>query len=184
MSKKVLVLSGSPRKGGNSDILADEFIRGAKVAGNQTEKIIIRDKDVNGCLGCGACQQNGGNCIQKDDMIDIYDKLKVADVIVLASPVYFYTWNSQMKAVLDRSFAVERLLTGKTFYLLCTGQAPSEEYMGTMIDSFRKYIGCFRGEGNKEGGYIFGYSTDKPGDVRNTSAIREAYEMGKSIAEQ
>lgn len=92
MSKKILVISGSPRKGGNSDLLADEFIRGAKEAGNQAEKILVREKKI--------------------------------------------------KAVLDRTFALERLLTGKTFYLLSAGQAPSEEYMGTMIDSFRKYISC------------------------------------------
>ena len=176
-----MVISGSPRKGGNSDLLADEFIRGAKEAGNQAEKIWVREKQIKGCLGCGACQKSGGSCTQKDDMGAVYEKMKEADVIAFACPVYFYTWNAQIKAVLDRTFAVERLLTGKTFYLLSTGQAPSEEYMGTMIDSFRKYIGCFRGEGNQEGGYVFGYGTDQPGDVRNTSAIKEAFEMGKSV---
>lgn len=181
MNKKVLVLSGSPRKGGNSDCLADAFIRGTREAGNDAEKILICQKNVKGCLGCGACQRNGGSCIQKDDIPEIYEKLKMADAIVLASPVYFYTWTAQLKAVLDRTFAVERQLKGKTFYLLCAGQAPSEDYMATMLDSFRKYIGCFRGEGNKEGGYVIACGTDRPGDAMNTPAIGKAYEMGKQF---
>lgn len=68
MGKHVLVLVGSPRKHGNTDRLADAFIRGTQEAGHQVEKINLRDRTVNGCLGCGACQRNGGTCVQKDDM--------------------------------------------------------------------------------------------------------------------
>ena len=96
MSKKVLVLSASPRKGGNSDLLCDQFMRGAKEAGNQVEKIFLRDKRINYCIGCGACQGNGGKCVQKDDMAEVLDKMIAADVIVMATPVYFYTMNAQM----------------------------------------------------------------------------------------
>ncbi len=84
MSKKVLILSGSPRKGGNSDILCDEFLRGAQVTP---------------CSGCYYCSTHGGACVHKDDMADILQKMIDADVIVLASPVYFYSISAQLKAV-------------------------------------------------------------------------------------
>lgn len=124
MSKQVLVLVGSPRKKGNTDWLADEFIRGAQEAGHGVEKIYLKDQKINGCLGCGACQRNGGSCVQKDDMGDIYEKWLAADVVVLASPVYFYTWSAQMKTVLDRTFAMEQNVKGTDFYLISAGAAP------------------------------------------------------------
>jgi len=181
MLKTVLVLMGSPRKHGNCDRLSDEFIRGAEEIGCQTEKIYLRGKNIKDCIGCCACQKNGGICVQKDDMQEIYEKMKSTDVIVFAAPVYFYTWNALMKRTIDRTIAVEADLTNKAFYLISAGQAPSEEYMETMIDSFRKYISCFRGEGNREGGYVFGYGTDKPGDVEGTEAMESAYKMGLSV---
>lgn len=114
-------------------------------------------------------------------MQEIFEKMKEADVIAFASPVYFYSWNALMKRAIDRTIAVEASLTNKTFYLISAGQAPAEQYMAAMIDSFRKYIGCFRGEGNREGGYVFGYGTDKPGDVEGTEAMDLAYKMGLSV---
>lgn len=178
MSKRVLVLVGSPRKHGNTDRLADEFIRGAQESGYQVEKIYLKDRKINGCLGCGACQKNGGSCVQKDDMGDIYEKWLVADAVVLASPVYFYTWTSQMKAVLDRTFAIEQKVKDTDFYLISAAAAPTEDYMSLMLESFRKYVGCFRSGGNKEGGYVFGLGTNAPGDVAETDAMTKAYEMG------
>ncbi|MDR2765766.1 MAG: flavodoxin family protein, partial [Tannerella sp.] len=94
MSKKILALSASARKNGNSSTLCNEFLRGAKEAGHETEKIFICDKKINGCLGCLACQENGGECIRKDDMTEIYEKLLAADAVVYASPVYFYSFRT------------------------------------------------------------------------------------------
>lgn len=136
MGKKVFVLAGSPHKHGNTDRLADEFIRGAQEAGHETEKIYIKDKKVSGCLGCGACQRNGGSCVQKDDMQEIYEKWIAADVVVLVSPVYFYTWSAQMKTVIDRTFAIEEKVKDTEFYLISAGAAPSEDYMKLMLESF------------------------------------------------
>lgn len=181
MNKKGIVLLGSPRKNGNTSLLADEFIRGTEEAGNQAERIFIRDKNINGCIGCGACQRNGGQCVQKDDMQEIYQKLLEADAIVFASPVYFYSWTSLMKKVIDRTFAIEKQLAHKKFYLISAGAAPEEQYMQTMITSFRQYISCFRGEGNAEGGYVIGYSTNMPGDVKDSPAMSRAYEMGRNL---
>jgi hypothetical protein len=86
-----------------------------------------------------------------------------------------------MKTLIDRMVALESLLKNKTFYLISTGNAPEEKYMTTMIDSFRKYIGCFRMGGNREGGYVFGYGTDKPGDVAGTPSMEQAYLMGRQV---
>lgn len=96
MSKKVLILSSSPRRGGNSDTLCDEFLRGAQEAGHEVEKIFLKDKTIHYCTGCGVCNE-GKPCPQKDDAPEIVRKMVAADVIVLATPVYFYTMSAQMK---------------------------------------------------------------------------------------
>ena len=90
MSKKVLILSGSFRKGGNSDTLCDRFAEGARDAGNEVEKIFINDRNIGYCRGCGVCNRTH-RCVQKDDMEEILNKMVAADVIVMATPVYFYT---------------------------------------------------------------------------------------------
>ncbi|HJD19638.1 MAG TPA: flavodoxin family protein, partial [Candidatus Avelusimicrobium excrementipullorum] len=81
MSKNVLIISASPRKGGNSDLLCDRFLAGAREAGHQAEKIFLRDKKINYCLGCGVCNTTHA-CVQKDDMAPLLDKMVAADVIV------------------------------------------------------------------------------------------------------
>lgn len=182
MSKKILVVKGSPRKNGNTSALADAFVKGAKESGNVVTEVVLKDKTIGDCLGCGVCQGNGGICVQKDDMTDIYEEMKQADIIVLASPVYFYTWTSLMKRMIDRMFAVEPLLKNKKFYLLSAGAAPEESYMKTMIDSFRQYVSCFRGEGNEEGGMLFAYGTNGPQDVKKMPVLEEAYRMGNAIS--
>lgn len=85
----ILIIKGSPRKKGNTSTMADAFAKGAKENENMIEEVILKEKMIGDCLGCGACQGNGGNCIQKDDMTEIYEKMKKADVIVFACPVYF-----------------------------------------------------------------------------------------------
>jgi multimeric flavodoxin WrbA len=179
MSKKILVLSSSARRNGNSSTLSDEFIRGAHEAGHKAEKIFLRDKKINGCLGCFACQKNGGECIQNDDMSEIYSKMLAADVIVFVSSVYFYSFNAQMKTVLDRTIALHGTFHDKTAYLIAAGQAPEEKYMTTMIDGFRKYIACFPNV--VEGGIVFGYGVSDVGDVKGKPAMLQAYEMGKNV---
>lgn len=85
MSKNVLILSGSPRKGGNSDLLCDEFLRGAAESGHQVEKVFLRSKKVAPCNACYYCRQSGGKCAIQDDMGEIMDKMQHADVIVMAT---------------------------------------------------------------------------------------------------
>lgn len=178
---KILILHGSARKNGNTGTLADEFARGAKDGGHEVIKIELKEKTIKDCIGCGVCQTNNGKCVQKDDMAIIYKEMLDADVIAFASPVYFYTWTSLMKRVLDRTFALETLLTHKKFYLISAGAAPEEKYMQTMFDSYHQYISCFRGEGNKDGGILMAYSMNSPMDVKNTNYMKMAYELGNKI---
>lgn len=179
--KNVLVFKGSMQIHGNAAILADEFVRGANENGNKVDEVILKDKNIKDCLGCGSCQINGGNCVQKDDMQSIYEQLKASDVIVFASPVYFYTWTSLMKRVIDRTFAVESLLKNKTFYLLSAGAAPEEKYMTTMTDSFKQYVSCFRSAGNEVGGVLYALGTNKPGDATGSDSATQAYKLGIAI---
>ena len=98
----IIVLSGSPRKGGNTDLLVDAFVKGAE-KNNNVEIVSVADYKVNPCIGCNSCfDRVGHECFQQDDMQVVYDKLKCADVIVVASPVYFYGVSAQLKAIIDR----------------------------------------------------------------------------------
>ena len=103
--KKVLILSGSPRKDGNSDLLCSEFMRGAQESGNEVQKIFVRSKKIVPCNACYYCRDHGGKCALNDDMSEILDAMQAADVIVMASPVYFYSIDAQMKIIIDRSLA-------------------------------------------------------------------------------
>ena len=118
--KKVLILSGSPRKGGNSDVLCDEFAKGALSAGNEVEKIRIAEKKISYCTGCYFCKNSGGRCAINDDMGEILEKILSCDVLVLASPVYFYSICAQLKAVIDRSVARWTEIKYKEMYYILT----------------------------------------------------------------
>ena len=107
MSKKILILSGSPRKSGNSDLLCDAFASGAKETGNEVEKIRVGAKKIAYCSACYYCREHGGKCVHQDDVAEILQKMIDADVIVLASPVYFYSIDAQLKAVIDRTLALD-----------------------------------------------------------------------------
>ena len=128
MPKRVLIVASSPRIKGNSEILCNEFKRGAEEAGNFVETILLRDKTINNCIGCGLCNANDHtSCFQKDDMEDITQKMIEADLIVLATPVYFYTMNSLMKAFIDRCCAGYTKISDKQFYLIATASDQREE---------------------------------------------------------
>ena len=181
MSKQILIIKGSPRRHGNTSAMADAFAQGARESGNTITEIALMDKTIGDCLGCAVCQENGGSCIQKDDMTEIYQAMNKADVIVLACPVYFYTWTSLMKRMIDRTFEIEHALRNKTFYLLSAGAASEANYVQTMVDSFRQYIACFGEAGGKEGGIFFAFGTRKPSDVDKMPVLEEVYEAGKRI---
>lgn len=179
MSKKVLILSGSPRKGGNSDLLCDEFMRGAIEAGNDAAKIRIAEKKIGCCSACYYCRDHSGVCAKKDDMAEILQKMIDADVIVLSSPVYFYSIDAQLKALIDRTVARWTEVRDKEFYYIVTSADEERESQERTIECFRGYADCV--EGAKEMGIIYGTGVYQPGKVKETPAYKEAYEMGKSI---
>ena len=135
--KKILILSSSPRRGGNSDTLCDEFLRGATEAGNEAEKIFLRDKNINYCTGCSVCSMYGKPCPQKDDMSEIIEKMLVADVIVMATPVYFYTMSAQMKTLIDRCCARYTEIKNKEFFFIITAAEDDKEKMLRTVDTFQ-----------------------------------------------
>ena len=179
MSKKVLVLSASPRKGGNSDLLCDQFMLGTQEAGNQAEKIFLRDKEINYCLACDTCKGNGGICEQEDDMAEVLDKMIEADVIVMATPVYFYTMNAQMKTLIDRTYSRYTELTDKEMYFIMTAAVQRKEALQRTIEGFRGFN--FVLSGAKEMGIIYGTGAWNIGDIKGSKAMSEAYEMGKTV---
>ncbi|MBQ9647533.1 MAG: flavodoxin family protein [Oscillospiraceae bacterium] len=179
MSKKVLILSGSPRRGGNSDLLCDEFLRGALEAGNDAEKIFIRGKKIAPCAACYYCKDHDGACAIKDDMAEVLDKMQAADVIVMASPVYFYSIDAQMKAVIDRCVARWTNIPNKEFYYIMTSAEDSDTVMDCTLECFRGFAACL--DGAVEKGVICGKGVYEKGSVQSKAVMREAYEMGKAV---
>ena len=177
---QVLVLMSSPRKNGNTDRLANAFIKGVEENGYSTEKIYVNYQNIKPCLGCNICQKTN-QCVQKDDMQEIYEKMLEAKVIVFASPVYFYTFNASMKLLLDRTFAIEKTIHDKDFYLLSTGLAPDESYFRIIKETFQKYIDCLRVGGNRFVDSILGFQTGNKDDIEKTNALEKAYNMAKEI---
>ena len=179
MSKKVLILSGSPRKQGNSDLLCDEFMRGALEAGHDVEKIRVQEKRIACCAACYACRDTG-ICAIKDDMADIMQKMIDCDVMVLASPVYFYSIDAQLKAVIDRSVCRWMEVKNKEMYYIMTAADTDRGSMDTTLACFRGYADCV--EGAVEKGIIYGTGVYHAGEIKNKKVMQEAYEMGKMIS--
>ncbi len=179
MSKNVLIISSSPRKGGNSDVLADSFAQGAKAAGHNVEKICLYDKTIGFCRGCLACQKTK-RCVIRDDADMIEQKMLTADVIVFATPIYYYEMSGQMKTMLDRSnpLYVSEYSFGD-IYLLATAADTDEGAMDGAIKGLEGWISCF--DGARLAGVVKGLGADAIGAIKGSKAIDEAYEMGKNI---
>jgi multimeric flavodoxin WrbA len=177
MSKNVLVLSSSPRRNGNSDLLCDQFISGAQEAGHHAEKIFLKDKEINYCTGCGTCIDKGKSCPQKDDMAEVLDKMIAADVIVMATPVYFYTMCAQMKTLIDRTCARYTEISNKEFYFIVTAADNSKPAMKRTLEEFRGFTSCL--DGPKEKGVIYGTGAWNKGEIKKSEAMNLASEMGK-----
>lgn len=179
MSKKVLILSGSPRKNGNSDLICDEFMKGALESGNDVEKIRVSAKNIHPCLGCYHCKDNNGKCVFDDGMAEILQKMIDADVLVLASPVYFYSIDAQLKALIDRTVARWTEVKDKEFYYIVTMADEELSSADTTIACFSGYADCV--EGAVEKGIIIGNGIYEKGEVKNSDVMKKAYEMGKTV---
>ena len=169
--KNVLILSSSPRRGGNSDTLCDEFMQGAIESGHRVEKVFLRDKTIHPCTGCGVCSQYKKPCPQKDDAAEIIGKMLAADVIVMATPVYFYAMSAQMKTLIDRCCGPYTEMKNKEFYFIATAVAGKEE-MERTINGL---------PGAKISGLIYGAGAWQLGEIQGNPAMQQAYQMGKEI---
>lgn len=182
MNKKVLILSSSPRRGGNSDTLCDEFMRGAVEAGNKVEKIFLRDKIINYCMGCSLCSQYKKPCPQKDDAAEIINKMQAVDVIVFGTPVYFYAMSAQLKTMLDRCCGPYTEMTDKEFYFLAAAAEESKEARSLLERVFVNLMGfidCLQNPVVK--GKVLATGVWHVGEIKGNPALQEAYEMGKQI---
>ncbi|MBR1752276.1 MAG: flavodoxin family protein [Ruminococcus sp.] len=174
--KKVLILSASPRKNGNSDILCRQFMQGAKEAGHEEEQIYLYDKKIGFCRACYACFKTG-NCVQKDDMTEILQKMQEADVLVIATPTYFMTMNGMIKNTIDRFLPKWQELGGHDVYLIITGH-DGRQGLSLVGEELTK---IFRELGNNVRGIIWGEGVWQKGEVEETKAMDEAFNVGKSI---
>jgi len=179
MSKKVLVLSTSPRKGGNSDALADAFVQGAKEAGHDVEKISLFDQTIQFCKGCLSCQKTQ-RCIIHDDAADIVQRMCAAEGIVFATPIYYYGMCGQMKTFIDRCCARYMEIENKKFYFIMTAADPNMSALKRTLESLRGFTSCL--SDIEEKGVIYGTSLTDVGDVlRDNAVLEQAYSMGNKI---
>ena len=178
--KKVLVSSSSPRRMGNSDLLADAFIEGAREAGHTVEKINLHDKKIGFCKGCLGCQKTQ-HCILRDDMDDILPRMQQAEVIAFASPVYFYSLCGQLKTLLDRTnplFAGDYAF--RDIYLLASAADTDEKTMEGPKKAMEGWVVCF--EKTRLCGVVQALGVTESGDIRKTpAALDAARDMGRGI---
>lgn len=179
MSKQVLIISTSLRKNSNSEALADAFARGVEQAGSNVQKIRLRDKAVQFCKGCLACQKTG-KCIIKDDMSEIIRQMHDADVIVFATPIYYYEMCGQMKTLLDRS----NPLYGTDYhfreiYLLAAAAEEGKHVVSKTQNSLQGWIDCFEKADLK--GTVFAGGVTGTGEISGHHALQTAFEMGRKV---
>lgn len=179
MKKNVLILSSTPRRGGNSDRLCDQFMQGALAAGHQVEKIVLKDKDIRYCTGCGVCSELGKPCPQKDDAAAIIEKMVCADVIVMATPVYFYTMSAQMKTLIDRCCGPYTEMKNKEFYFIATAAEDDNGIMDRIVANFMGFLDCLENPTVK--GTLFCGGVWHVGEIEGNPTLRQAYEQGKRV---
>lgn len=174
----VLAISGSPRKNGNSDVLCNRFLKGATEAGATVKKIRLAEKKITPCAACYACMDTRV-CAKKDDMVEIQQAMVEADVIVLATPVYFYCMDAQMKMMIDRCLARYREMVGKKIYFIATAADPQHSATDETLAGLRGFLRCLPEA--QECGVIYGTGAWDKGDIYKHPALEQAYQMGKEV---
>lgn len=178
--KKVIVISTSLRVGSNSDMLADKFIEGALVAGNEVEKITLSDKSIGFCKGCLACQKLG-KCVIDDDANAIMQKVLEADVVCWATPIYYYEMSGQMKVLIDRMNAMYSLdYKFRDVYMLTTAAEDEPEVPKRAEAGLTGWIDCY--PKSRLAGTLFCGGVDASRTIRGSVKLQEAYQLGKNIS--
>lgn len=178
--RKVLIISTSLRTNSNSDILARECEKGATDAGLDTEYVSLKGKDIKYCIGCLSCQKTG-KCVLKDDVADIMAKVKEAEVIVYATPIYYYVMCGQMKTLLDR---LNPLYSSdynfRDIYMIATAADDSDTTFDKAYSGLQGWVDCFDKARLK--GKVVAGGVDEAGSVNNFVDIKnKAYELGKNL---
>lgn len=177
--KKIIVISTSLRAGSNSDMLADRFIEGARQAGHEVEKISLAGKDIKFCRGCLACQKTG-KCVIDDDVNGIMQKVLNADVVVWATPIYYYEMSGQMKVLIDRMNAMyNQEYRFRDVYMLTTAAEDAPEVPERAVNGLTGWIDCY--PKSRLAGTLFCGGVDVPRSIEGNSKLQAAYEMGKNI---
>jgi multimeric flavodoxin WrbA len=182
---KVVVLLGSPRKRGNSAILADRIVKGAKAAGAKVETIYLQGLNIAPCKSCHACQkEKSRGCAIDDAMQDLYPKLLEAEAWVIASPVYWFTMSAQMKIFMDRCFALpayaKEPFAGKRI-AIAMSYGDADPFSSGCVNALRTFQDAFNYTGAKIVGMVYG-SAYGAGEIRsNKTLMKEAEELGKEL---
>ena len=177
---RIVILVGSARRGGNTELLAGAFADGARENGNDVEIISAADIDVHPCIGCNTCfAREGHGCFQNDGMTAVYEKLKTADTLVIASPVYFYGVSAQLKAVIDRLHTPMRNSFGiKRLGLILVGAAELPDLFDPILLQYKMVLRFF---GLDDIGSVLVRGAREKGDVLGGDGMRQAYELGKDL---
>lgn len=182
MSKKIVVMNGSPRKNGNTAALVREFTKGAEDAGHTVTEFFLDGMEIHGCKGCfGGHSGRACPCVQKDDMAKLYPAVKECDVLVLASPLYYWNMSGQLRTAIDRLFALEEgdgnLLRGhgRAGALLMAAEGHGFEDVVRYYDHLIEHL---RWENL---GHVLAGGNDAVGDIKGKPELQQAYELGASI---
>lgn len=182
MNKKIVILNGSPRKTGNTSALVKAFTDGAESVGNTVTEFFLDKMDIHGCKGCfGGHSSRDCPCVQQDDMMQIYPAVKTCDVVVLASPLYYWTLSGQLKTALDRLFALEegdgnRLRgNGRASALLMAAEGHGFEDAVAYYDHLLEHLRW------KNLGHVLAGGNMDVGDIQGKPELRQAYDLGKSL---
>lgn len=175
---KILVITGSPRKNGNSNTLADNFIKGAQEAGHTVVRFDSAFKNVHPCIACNKCGMNG-ECVFKDDFEFVRNNIVDADIVVFATPMYYFGISAQIKAVIDRFYAINgQIHRPKKAVLLMTYADTSEKEAQPIINHYETLLNYL---GWSDAGKVIASGVWTEGDVKHTQYPQKAYELGKNI---
>lgn len=179
MHKKVLIISTSPRRGGNSDSLADAFAQGAREAGHTVEQISLSDKTIGFCKGCLVCQKTQ-RCVIRDDADSIAQNMLTADVLVFSTPIYYYGMCGQMKTMLDRSNPLYSAdYRFRDVYLLAAAAEEDEHTVDGAVNGLQGWIDCF--EKARLAGTVFAGGVTAVGEIQNHPALQRAHQLGNAV---
>ena len=180
MAKKVLIISTSLRGGSNSDILAKECEKGAKEAGHEVEYISLKGKDIRFCIGCLTCQTKG-SCVLTDDVAEIMEKVLAAEVIVYATPIYYYEMSGQMKTLLDRMNPMYPMdYAFRDIYMIATAAENDDGTFEKAYNGLKGWVDCFEKAELK--GLVTGGGISAPNEAGNHKiAMQKSYELGKRL---